>query len=165
MGFMLALVVESALAAEDFSKKPQTMPMCDVVKSLIAEHKNGFESLRGGLLMKKEFTIWQARYHVVGNGCEIWESDREDTFYVCTRSAPTEDIAKEYYNTSRERFRACLGKEWTEAEVPRQSGGKKTTFSNKDSKAAFEIHEVKIDGIRGDQWTIYYLAGGAPKSL
>lgn len=161
VALLLLLVAESAIAEDDFSKKTKTMSTCDVVKSLIAEHRNGFESLRGRRLVAKEVTIWQARYHVVGNGCEIWNSDREDAFYVCTRSAPTEDVANEYYSNSREKFRACLGKQWTEAEVPRQGGGTKTTFSHGDSKLAFEIHEVKVEGVRGSQWTIYYLAGGS----
>lgn len=156
------------LSAEVFSEENSTSvpPICDVVQQLLEEHADGFKKLRGTHANTRYGDIWKAKYDVVGSGCEVWRIGKGNTHYVCTRSAPTKEVADDYYVQARETARNCLGKDWAEAEAPRKMAvGVKTTFARPDEKAAVEIHEVKVDGLFKDQWTIYYIMGEPTEKL
>lgn len=158
--FLLMLMVENAFADADFAKNAATMSACDIVSSLISEHKKGFASLRGSRADTQYAVIWKAKYNAVGDSCEIWQSGKGNTHYVCTRSAPTKQVADDYYSKAREKGQSCLGNEWSASEAPRKLGdGTKTTFSKEGLNTVVEIHEIKVEGVFKDQWSIYYIVG------
>lgn len=142
------------------------MSTCDVVHALVQGHATGFEKLRSNRAQTPYGDIWKARYDVVGSGCEIWQSGKGNTHYVCTRSAPDKATADGYYNAARDTVRGCLGSDWKETEEPRKLGvGVKSTFSKSGEKAAVLIHEVQSDGVLKQQWTIYYMVGEPNENL
>jgi hypothetical protein len=142
------------------------MSTCEVVNAIVRGHANGFEKLRGNRTYTPYGDIWKARYDVVGSGCEIWQSGRGDTHYVCTLSAPDKATADGYYNAARDALRSCLGTTWQETEQPRKLAvGVKSTFNKPDEKAVIAIHEIQNDGLLKQQWTVYYIVGEPNDSL
>lgn len=136
------------------------LSLCEKVEALIHGHANGFEQLRGSYRSTPYTDIWNARYDVIGKGCEIWRTGTGSTHYVCTLTAPDLATADNYYRESREQLRGCLGPDWTEQETPRKLGvGVKTVFSKPGEKATLAVHKIQTGGVVKDQWTLYYFVG------
>jgi hypothetical protein len=161
---MAMLLMAGTALADDAVAPPESM--CGIVKQLVAGHHNGFKELRGNHANTRYGDIWKAKYDVIGKDCEIWRSGNVKTHYVCTRSAPSKEVADDYYNEARQTLRECLDKDWSETDAPRKlATGVKATFSRPGEQAAIEIHEIKVDGIFKDQWTIYYIVGEPTEKL
>lgn len=154
----ISALVSAQESGEEANQSAQT---CEVVKTLIGEHKTGFKSLRGARTETTHMVIFKAKHDVVGDGCEIWESGDHSMHYVCTRSSPSKAVADDYYKTARERAHACLDESWKESEAARKEGGIKTVFKKPGVSTSVELHKVKVEGFLKDQWTIYYVIGDA----
>lgn len=139
--------------------KAEQMTPCEIVGALIQSHRDGFAPLRGAKTTTSRLDIWRARYNLVGRDCQIWQSGQGQTHYVCSQSAPSDEIAQLYYDDAKIQARACLASEWQEKEVPRKLGtGQRTLFSKTGESAAVALHKIKVEGLR-DQWGVYFIIG------
>ena len=140
--------------------------LCVQVNNIIDQHQQGFKKLKRSLITSSRMDIWQAKYHLVGNDCEIWRCSNGKQAYMCSQVVPEEQIAIEKYNNAISFTRQCLGESWNIENIDRQHGRSfRAIFSKADSETAASIHRVKTEGLFKTEWTIYYFIGDRDRSL
>ena len=140
--------------------------LCNQVNSLIDQHQQGFEQLKRNLVTSSRMDIWQAKYHLVGNDCEIWRWSNGKQAYMCSQLVPDELIAIEKYNNAVNFSRQCLGESWKIDNIDRPHGrSHRAIFSKSGFKTVASIHRVKTEGLFKSEWTIYYFIGDRDRSL
>ncbi len=142
------------------------MSQCEKVRALINAHPNKFEKLRTNPKPSNKITIWDARYHLVGKNCQVWGWGQGKTDYMCSLTAPNQQIAMDNYNRAKSATQACLGNDWQLQEMPRKLGeGVKAVFSHPGSETVVAVHAVETNGLRNDEWTAYFFVGDASDEL
>lgn len=140
--------------------------LCVQVKELISQHGDGFKQLKGNLQVTKNMDIWDAKYHLVGKGCQIWRWSNGKQAYMCSLTVPDKSLAIEKQNKAIDFSRQCLGNEWSAEKVDRNNGrAVGTVFSKEKGNTVASIHRIKIKGLFKSEWTVYYFIGNRDQSL
>jgi hypothetical protein len=137
------------------------MSLCEKVQALLKEHDNRFKALRtSSPTRSRSIVVWDARYHLVGNNCQIWEWGKGNANYVCGLSTPNKDMAIERFNKAKEETRQCLDQTWELEERPRKIGnGLKATFSLPGGNTVAAVHAVETRGVFKSEWSTYFTVG------
>lgn len=144
----------------------EAMSSCEKVDALLQAHRNGFSKIRTSRSTAARIDIWKARYHLVGNNCQIWGWSGERFDYVCNATAPTETIAREWYEKAKVETAKCLDESWTLKEMPRSIGnGSKAVFSQKGSDLKIATHVIETRGLFKTEWATYYFIGDSNEDL
>jgi hypothetical protein len=139
---------------------------CEKVLALVDEHPNQFSQLRLNSKSTGAITVWDARYHLVGNSCQVWGWGKGKNDYVCSKTAPNKAIAQEYFDTAKQLTSSCIGDNWTLSEQPRKVGtGIKAVFSRESSPTVIAVHAVETKGLFKDEWTTYFFVGASNKDI
>jgi hypothetical protein len=121
---------------------------CASLQNIAADYDSGFANYRGKASNFNSVTIYRAREQIISGHCEIWAWANKESAYICSSTAPNEDVAKVMYNNSIASVAQCIGSAWTqEAETQRvrdgEPAGVVTHFSaNEDKKASVSVHRV-----------------------
>lgn len=145
---------------KSIEQKVQEMSQCEQVKALIKSHKKGFEIIRARKTNTKFADIWEAKYHLVGKGCQILRWKNNKYSYMCSVTSPGEEVAMERYTMAKSQVSSCLGEGWTLNEKPRPAkNGMIAIYSHKDHKTAVATHAFETNGIFNHEWTNYVYVG------
>ena len=139
---------------------------CTQVKTLIAHHKDGFKDLKGNIHITSRMDIWDAKYDLVGENCQIWRWSNGKQAYMCSLTVPNKEIAIEKQKQAISFSKQCLGNEWQTENIEREHGRAfRTIFSQAENKTVASIHRVKTEGLFKSEWAIYYFIGDRDNSL
>ncbi len=139
---------------------------CEKVLALVDEHPNQFSKLRMNSKNTGTITVWDARHHLVGNNCQVWGWGKGKTDYMCSKTAPSQAIATDYFNTAKQLTQNCIGDDWTLNERPRKVGtGVKAVFSRENSPTVIAVHAVETKGLFKDEWTAYFFVGDTNEDI
>lgn len=136
------------------------MSNCEKILALVDAHPNKFSRLRMNSKSTGAITVWDARHHLVGKNCQVWGWGKGKTDYMCSKTAPNQEIAMEYFNTAKSLTESCVGTSWSLTERPRKLGtGIKAVFSREDSPTVVSVHAVETKGLLKNEWTTYFFVG------
>ncbi|MFW2372027.1 MAG: hypothetical protein ACN4GM_02830 [Gammaproteobacteria bacterium] len=167
--FLVNLLVLSScttVKTSDQASSKQADELCEQVNSLVEQHQQGFKDLKSSLVISPRMDIWRAKFHLVGNDCQIWGwSDGKQT-YMCSQVVPAESIAIERYKKAIDFTQQCLGNQWTAENIDREHGRSfRTIFTNPELTTVTSVHRVKTEGLFKTEWTVYYFIGDRDHSL
>ena len=170
-GLSIVLTVLSACSLQDPSKKqayleenkpsPVVNP-CEKIDALISEYSNNFDRIKeDNIHIKNSISkVWRAKYHLVGDSCQVWARGAESNTYACSLIAPDEATAMTYFSRTKETTQKCLDSSWDMVEADRKNNrGKKITFSQAGSALTISTHTVPTAGLFKSEWTVYYYVG------
>lgn len=168
---VLSTVLLSSCSVQDHNKEkdylkaanpsPVVEP-CEKLDALISEYDNNFDRIKLDVINNRISKIWQAKYHLVGNSCQVWAWGNKSTTYACNATAPDEETARAYYTKAKDITRGCLADAWSMQEQPRNKNeGMKVEFTNKDNDITVASHMVPTAGLFKSEWTVYYYVGSS----
>lgn len=139
---------------------------CEKLQALITGHGKGFPVLRTTKSTTRYMDIWRARYHLVGDSCQVWGWGEDKFSYVCTLTEPNKDVAMEHFNLAKERASTCLGASWKVEEGPRKEGeGVRARFTKQGSSTAVSVLAVASPTLFKTEWRTYYFVGDPSDAL
>lgn len=154
---------QSRAYLKEANPSPVTRP-CDKIDALINGYNNNFDNIK---LKSKETRIgqiWLAKYHLVGDSCQIWSAGKGMSTYSCNVTADSEEQANDYFNFAKQTTEECLGETWHMDIQPRKDNkGSKVQFTNSDSDLTIASHMVPTSSLFKSQWTVYYYVGSSKK--
>ena len=164
------LIVFSATACVENTQSTkavvEAMGSCEKVNALLKAHSNGFSNIRTSKSTAASIDIWKARYHLVGQSCQIWGWSGDRFVYVCNATAPTEAVARQWYEKAKAETRACLNNNWSLSEASRTIGnGNKAIFSQPGSDLKVATHVIETRGLFKSEWAAYYFVGNSSEEL
>ncbi|MDN3651384.1 hypothetical protein QWY77_01110 [Thalassotalea ponticola] len=140
---------------------------CEKINALLKEYDNNFDRLKLEQSNLKLSQVWKAKYHLVGESCQIWAWGTEKYTYACSLSAPNKQVIDQYFNNAKATAKRCLSNDWISSESTKADNqGYKIEFSSDKSSAKLAAHAVPSGNVFKSQWTIYYYFGNIaePKS-
>ena len=136
------------------------MSQCEKLEALVAGHKKGFPVLRTTQTTVKYMDIWKARYHLIGDACQVWGWGNNKFSYVCTLTEPAKEVAMSHYEQAKSKAAECLGSGWTMKEGPRKQGeGVQATFSKAGETTVVTTMAVSSPQMFASEWRSYYFVG------
>ncbi len=162
VGVLAVTVLMGCTTAQETEEGRQVAAMstCDKINALIEGHAKGFPRLRTSLSSSKYMEVWKARYHLVGDACQVWGSSSDKFSYVCSLTEPNKEVAMEHYTKAKSVTRECLSGDWSMQEGPRDMGeGSKAEFSRAGTDTVVTIVAAASPTVFKTEWKTYYLVG------
>lgn len=134
---------------------------CEKVSALIDGHKQGFPHLRmSGGKSSGIAQVWKARYHLVGESCQVWGWGSGKFSYVCSQQEPGEELAREHLEQAKIATRQCLDDAWTMQEKKRDMGeGSRIDFTKANETTVISIVAAASPTLMKTEWRTYYFVG------
>lgn len=164
----LALLITacSDQQTRDINEAADSMNDCEKIQALISAHQNGFEKIRFSPKKTTKMDIWQSRYHLIGDSCQIWQWGPGNTDYVCSIISPDESIARERFEMAKKITSECLDKSWKLTESPRKIGtGNKAVFAQENNNTVVASHVIETRGLFNTEWATYFFIGDRSDQL
>ncbi len=140
--------------------------LCDQVKQIIDQHKQGFSEIKGSIHVTKKVDVWDARYHLVGKACQVWRWSDGKQAYMCSLTMPDEEMASERYSNAVQFTQRCLGEKYQAEIIDVNNGHAVRTIFSRDAKdTVASVHRVKTQGVFKSEWTVYFFIGDRERSL
>ena len=144
----------------EMDSQVEAMSSCEKIDALIQGHQQGFPHLRMTLSNAKIMKVWKARYHLVGDSCQVWGWSADKFSYVCSLIEPDEAIAMEHFNQAKAITRECLGEEWVLKEGARDMGeGIKAEFSKPGVATVVTMLAASSPTVFKTEWKTYFFVG------
>lgn len=121
---------------------------CASLQNIVADYDSGFASYRGKASSFNSMTVFRAKEQIISGHCEVWAWANDDSAYICSSTAPNEDVARTMYEKSIASVGRCIGNAWTqEAEAERirdgEAAGVATRFFAQEAgKPGIAVHRV-----------------------
>ena len=142
------------------------MSACEKINALITQHRSGFDQIRKNPRPGNRMTVWDARYQMIGNNCQVWDWGNNHSSYMCNLSFPDQESAVEVYNKGKQTAAECLGSSWQQTEQPRKLGnGTRVVYSKAGSDTVLSVHAIETKGVFREEWTVYYFVGNPNDGL
>jgi len=140
--------------------------LCLQVKQLVNQHQNGFEQFKGRLQTTKFMDVWDAKYQLVGNNCQIWRWSNGKQAYMCSLTVPDKQLANKKIEKAVGFTSQCLGNEWLKENLQQNnSDAFRVVFSKPGENTVASIHGLKTQGLFKSEWTVYYFIGDRDHTL
>ena len=137
-----------------------SMTNCEKLDALIQGHQKGFPNLRTTLSSAKIMNVWKARYHLVGDSCQVWGWSADKFSYVCSLVEPNEEIAMDHFNQAKTMTRECLGEDWVMKQGARDMGeGTKAEFSKPGVATVVTMLAASSPTVFKTEWKTYFFVG------
>lgn len=144
----------------ELDTKVAALTPCEKVKALIAGHKKGFPQLRMTQTTSRYMDMWKARYHLVGDSCQVWGWGEGKFSYVCSLTEPNKDVAMEHYSKARDATHQCLGEQWVAQEGSRKQGeGIKAEYRMDGDSTMVTIVAASSPTLFESEWKTYFFVG------
>lgn len=157
---------DSAADIKSADAQVAAMTTCEKITALINGHDKGFPLLRTQKTNAKLLDVWKARYHLVGDSCQVWGWGKGEFSYMCSLSTPNRDTSMDYYAKAKTVAADCLGAQWQLQEGARELGeGMKALFTRSGSRTAVGVQAVATPGLFRDEWTTYFFVGSPNDAL
>ncbi|MBQ0748488.1 MAG: hypothetical protein KBT82_16605 [Marinobacter sp.] len=121
---------------------------CASLQNIVADYDSGFASYRGKASSFNSMTVFRAKEQIISGHCEVWAWANNDSAYICSSTAPNEDVASAMYEKSIASVAQCIGNTWKqEAEAERirdgEAAGVATRFAaQKADTPGIAVHRV-----------------------
>ena len=164
----LTLLISACMNQQsmEINQAAAQMSECEKIEALITEHLNNFEKLRFSKKTTGKMDIWQTRYHLVGDSCQIWNWGPGNSDYVCSVISPEQSIARERYEKAKTITRQCLDNSWKLTESSRKIGtGSKAVFAQNGNNTVVATHVIETRGLFNTEWATYYFIGDRSDQL
>ncbi len=159
-------VASSGSKTAEMDAKVAAMTPCERLQGLIQGHAKGFPLLRLQKTQAKLLDVWKARYHLVGDSCQVWVWGQGQSSYMCSLSSPNQETAMAYYEKAKQAASECLGSDWHLEEGKRKLGeGMKAQYSHANEATAVGVQAVATPGLFKDEWTTYFFVGNPNDAL
>jgi len=156
----LVLVGCSTTQESEMDSKVAALTTCEKIDALIEGHKKGFPNLRMTQSSVKLMDIWKARYHLVGDSCQVWGWGSGKFSYVCTLTEPNEQVAREHYQLAVQKGKECLQQGWTLNEGGRDMGeGLKAEFTRPNDATVLTVVATSSPTLFKTEWKTYVFVG------
>ena len=163
--FLASCTVQDPSKTQAYLKQANPSPVvrpCDKIDALINEYENSFERIKLKTINNRISKIWQAKYHLVGNSCQVWAWGSDSTTYACNVTAPDRETAQIYFDKAKEVTRGCLSDSWTMKEQARNNDdGIKVAFTTAKNDITLATHMVPTAGLFKSEWTVYFYVGSS----
>jgi len=163
--FLISCTLQEPNKSQAYLKQANPSPVvrpCDKIDGLINEYSNNFERIKLKAINNRISKIWQAKYHLVGNSCQVWAWGSDSTTYACNITAPDKETAQTYFNKAKEITRGCLAETWQMKEQKRNNDdGIKVEFTTAANDITIATHMVPTAGLFKSEWTVYYYVGSS----
>jgi len=120
---------------------------CNILKELIADHPNKFNTTKKSIVSSAHRNIWSAeKVFPSADLCQIWQWSTGLSSYVCEwKTGSDKDQASKNYQYASRVVQDCLGNEWTSHSATTPSNGERTYFDtpNKDTIVSIRNFENK----------------------
>jgi hypothetical protein len=163
---LLILLTSCSSNTQKTSKKqeptllPKVTKPCDKINALINEYDNDFNKIKLKMMTTKYSRIWKAKYHLVGDNCQVWAWFGNKHTYSCSNIVPNKEIAEYYFQNAKNTAKSCLGTEWVIKESARKNDeGYIVEFNKEDSDLMLAAHMVPTASLFKSGWTVYYYIG------
>ena len=162
-GYKCALLCTVALLASCMSHKNSvlqakvdTMAACEKIDGLVSAYTDNFNALKGMEISKRYMGIWSAKVNAMGQDCQVWLSGDKKASYMCSRSAPSEEVAMGWFDDAMAVMGPCLS-DWKQEKLKRKDGpGLRTVWSKPGNYPAVTAH---VFPVRGKHWSVYVFVG------
>ncbi|MFY8274818.1 hypothetical protein AAEU32_11905 [Pseudoalteromonas sp. SSDWG2] len=134
---------------------------CEKIQGLMAAYDNQFDGLKLTRTQSKFMDSWQAKYHLVGDSCQISALNNTTYAYSCQNAYSDKESALAVHQQAVEFTRQCLGEGWFEQQKESETS-LRTTFVLDESSANVSIHTGKSLS-RSTPWTTSYDIGKTKK--
>jgi hypothetical protein len=136
-----------------------SLTTCQKIDGLLTSFNDGFKPLRAAQIQNKYSDSWAAKYHVVGNSCQIIIMGDGNTSYKCAKYYKEETPSRADYNTAVENIRECLGDQWSSTQST-QNDTLKSIFNSGSNQAEMIIRSGPTLAKFGDKWQTTFEVGG-----
>ncbi len=162
MTFLVALL--SGCSAFSSKESPLTGPSsegvqldCQSLSTLFSNSNNGFETIRIRPSYKNKITLWDSRYQLIENSCQIWQwSDKYS--YVCNKAYPDQETAHQDYQQAQDFINQCLGENpggWYEEQGVLEGRGEETQYLF-EGQVRGSLRKQSTPGLFRDSWSVYF---------
>jgi hypothetical protein len=157
----LAMLVGCSTAQESqMDKQVGVMSTCDKIEALLAGHKKGFPNLKMTQTTTKYMDVWKARYHLVGDGCQVWGWSSGKFSYMCSLTEPTKQVSLEHYTQAKSIVQECLQGQWELTEGARDQGeGRKAEFRKMGDTTVLTVVAAAAPTLFKSEWKTYFFVG------
>lgn len=163
-----ALLLSACTTTEEVAMDSQVAELspCEKLNALVDGHAKGYPVLKTTQTTNRYMDIWRARYHLVGDSCQIWGWGEGRFSYVCSLTEPSKEVAMEHYDLAKSRAESCLGGAWVVKEEPRKQGeGKRASFNKQGNKTTVSVMAVASPTLFKTEWRTYYFVGDPSDAL
>lgn len=162
VGLVVAIMAVGCTTTQESAMDAQVAALstCEKVDALIQGHKQGFPNLRMTQTSTKFMDVWKARYHLVGDSCQVWSWGQGKFSYVCSLTEPNEQVAMEHYGQAKQKAQECLQTGWALKEGARNMGeGHKAEFSRAGDGTVLTIVATSSPTLFKTEWKTYLFVG------
>ena len=158
------IVLESS-ADEKAGLLPKVTNACYKINALINEYDNDFNKIKLAVINTRISSIWKAKYHLVGDHCQVWAWGKNRHTYSCSNTAPNKETADYYFQNAKNTAKNCLGTDWVLKESTRKNdNGYKIEFNNINSDLMLAAYAVPTANLFKSEWTVYYYIGSVSQA-
>ena len=140
-------------SSEPVEKKAPCQPLQDVFEKSM----NGFQVIREKPQYHHKATLWQSRYQLIDNRCEIWQwSDKYS--YICSKVMPDQETAETVYQKAAHYISQCLQSsplDWKKAALALEGEEQEVQYSV-NGRQRGSLKMVNSSGLFRDSWTVYF---------
>ncbi|MEE2730381.1 MAG: hypothetical protein VYA55_06130 [Pseudomonadota bacterium] len=162
LGVMAVAALFGCTTTQETAMDSQVAAMsnCEKIEALVQGHRHGFPQLKTTLSNAKIMQVWKARYHLVGDACQVWGWSADKFSYVCSQTEPNQETAMDHYGKAKAVTRQCLGPEWVLTEGKRDMGdGVKAEFAKAGESAVITVVAASSPTVFHNEWKTYYFVG------
>lgn len=167
LSISLSLVLVSACnttLTNDQQQYVDNLSPCEKLNGLLDSYNDGFEVLKAYKIDNKYTNIWQPKYHLLNNSCQIIGLDNSKARYQCTEQFDQPDLSINRYEWASQQIEMCLGKQWLKQEFNKDDMGKRI-YSNGSVNANITVSYGKTLSKFSGQWQTTFELGGPLKEL
>jgi|GEM_PF-1095225 len=156
--FIALIALLSGCSTTSQTLPPPATADCQALTTLFSQSNDGFAELRQRPSYRYRVTLWESRYQLIDDSCQIWQwSDKYS--YICSKVFPDQAIADQIYQQAQTHIAGCLSEgldDWSqqqEEDVPGQ--GKQTQYLFGDQvRGALKVQNTP--GLFRDSWSVYF---------
>lgn len=142
---------------------PAATADCQALATLFSQSNDGFQPLRQQSSYHNQVTLWESRYQLIDDSCQIWQwSDKYS--YVCSRVFPDQQVADQVYQQARAHIASCQGEgshDWSQQQEDLPEDGKQVQYFFGDQVRG-ALKAKRITGLFRDSWSVYFWINSPP---
>ncbi|PJE80840.1 hypothetical protein CI610_00183 [invertebrate metagenome] len=136
---------------------------CPATRQIFTSSLNNFQDIREKPHYYNKATRWRAKQQLIKGQCEIWQwSDHYS--YVCSKVLPSEQAAKELYQTAQQGLQQCMpssAQGWTADSQPlKENNGNKTNYQY-NGKTMGSLTVIPDKTLIPRNWSVYFVIDSA----
>ena len=134
---------------------------CEKINALVKGYNNEFNGLKAQKVTNKYADIWQAKYHLVGDQCQISQFSGQQLAYQCQKGFNNQVDALESYKKAVDFTQSCLTEgNWVMEQV-NNAQSVRTNF-RLDNAPTISIHSGKTLAKINNTWSTSFQVGVQP---